>query len=61
MYLLYVFVEVNQLTGPIPTELGLLTRLADLELCKFATASRLQLDTIILLGSLSHNLSSTFL
>jgi hypothetical protein len=37
MYLLYGFVAGNQLTGPIPTELGRLTMLQDLELCKSAT------------------------
>jgi hypothetical protein len=57
MYLLYGFVGFNQLTGPIPSELGLLTGLGGLYLCKFATISSSELDTIVLLGSLSYKLS----
>jgi hypothetical protein len=34
-----VVVDTNQLTGPIPSELGLLTGLEELYLCKFATIS----------------------
>jgi hypothetical protein len=50
-----VVVGSNNLTGPLPSELGRLTTLQTLLLCKFATASSSDLDTIALLGSLSHN------
>jgi hypothetical protein len=52
-----VIFEDNNLGGRLPTELGLLTGLQSLELGKFATVYRSELDTIILLGSLSYNLS----
>jgi hypothetical protein len=61
IYLLYGSVGSNQLTGPIPTELGLLTSLQSLDLCKFATVSSSELDTIILLGSVLQVISSTVL
>jgi hypothetical protein len=47
------FVDGNQLTGPIPSEMGSLTRLQDLFLGKFATISSSKLETIRLLGSAS--------
>jgi hypothetical protein len=49
----------NQLTGPIPSELGRLTILEQFYLCEFATVFRSDLDTIILLGSASQFISST--
>jgi hypothetical protein len=49
--------RANNLHGQLPTELGLLTGLPSLDLCKFATISSSGLDTITLLPSLSHNLS----
>jgi hypothetical protein len=45
-----VFVVANQLTGPIPSELGRLTNLQSFYLCKFATVSSLELDTVTLLA-----------
>jgi hypothetical protein len=56
-----VVVVINQLTGPIPTELARLTSLRALNLGKFATISSSELDTIALLGSLSYNLSRLLL
>jgi hypothetical protein len=47
LYLLHGFVASNQLTGPIPSELGRLTSLQSFDLGKFAAVSSLQLDTII--------------
>jgi hypothetical protein len=51
------FPDSNQLTGLIPTELGRLTMLETLDLCKFATVYSSELDRITLLGSLSYKLS----
>jgi hypothetical protein len=61
MYLLYGFVGGNELTGPIPSELGSLTDLRELWLGKFATVSRSESDTIILFGPLSYKLSPLLL
>jgi hypothetical protein len=52
-----VTVGQNQLTGPIPSELGSLTKLEEFFLCKFATVSSSELERITFLGSLSYNLS----
>jgi hypothetical protein len=46
-----VFVVANQLTGPIPSELGRLTNLQYFYICKFATVSSSELDTMSLLAS----------
>jgi hypothetical protein len=46
--------RANNLSGQLPTELGLLTGLHSLDLGKFATLSCSELDTITLLPSLSH-------
>jgi hypothetical protein len=54
-----VFVDINQFTGPIPSELGSLTNLQYLALRKFATTSSSELDTIILLGPCLQFISST--
>jgi hypothetical protein len=57
-----VVVARNELTGPIPSELGGLMGLNDLlSLGKFAIVASSELDTIILLGSLSHNSSPLLL
>jgi hypothetical protein len=52
-------VAINQLTGPIPTELGRLTGLEYLGLGKFATISSSELVTIRLLASFLQFISST--
>jgi hypothetical protein len=52
-----VVVDENDLTGSIPSELGGLTTLVRIDLCKFATVSGSELDMIKLLGSLSYKLS----
>jgi hypothetical protein len=46
-----VVVVANQLTGPIPSELGRLTNLQYFYICKFATVSSSELDTMSLLAS----------
>jgi hypothetical protein len=56
-----VVVDDNALTGPIPSELGRLTTLEQFYLCKFATVSSSELDTIILLGAILQLISSTVL
>jgi hypothetical protein len=56
---LLFFVDTNELTGPIPTELGSLMMLEDLTLNKFATVSSSELDTITLLGCILQFISST--
>jgi hypothetical protein len=59
--LLYGFVGFNALTGPIPSELGLLTSLQSLDFGKFAIVSSMELDTIILLESVLQLVSSMVL
>jgi hypothetical protein len=61
MYLLYGFVAGNQLTGPIPTELGRLTSLEQLYLSKSATMDTSKLKTMTLFGSVLQFISSTVL
>jgi hypothetical protein len=51
----------NDLTGPIPSELGLLTGLDTLRLGKFVIVANSELDTIILFGSVSQFISFTIL
>jgi hypothetical protein len=52
-----IIFEDKLLRGRLPTELGLMTGLRSLDVGKFATVSSSKLDTIILLGSRSYNLS----
>jgi hypothetical protein len=60
IYLLYtVVVDSNQLTGPIPSELGLLTSLRSLRLRKFAIVASSELDKTIAGISLLQFISST--
>jgi hypothetical protein len=52
--------EINfyskNLSGQLPTELGLLTNLQDLKVCKFTTIFSSEVDPILSLGSLSNTL-----
>jgi hypothetical protein len=56
-----IFWFSNNLHGQLPTELGLLTGLQSLDLCKFATVFSSELDTIPLLGSVLQFISCTVL
>jgi hypothetical protein len=61
MCLLHGFVDGNQLTGPIPTELVRLASLDSFYLCKSGTTSSSELKTMTLFGSVLQFISSTAL